>query len=137
MQTLFKICPRSTGSGVLEALDLDIEAVNRVLHSSMRMEARSDGVYIVVETPIKNDERAIQLVQQELDRIYFFTCVRTTAEMVTGQVSTDLTLSYSIHRPLPTGLGPQNWTPEVALQLRLWAVAINIPDPATKILIFF
>lgn len=118
-------------------LELNIEAVNRSLHPSMRMEARSDGAYIVVETLIKNDERAKQLVQQELDRIYFFTCVRATAEMVTGRVSATFTFSYAIHGPLPTALGPQNWTPEVALQLRLWAVAVDIPDPAIKILLFF
>jgi hypothetical protein len=137
MQTLFKIIPQSTNGEISETLDLDIEAVNRSLHSSMRMEARSDEAYIVVETLIKNDERAKQLVQQELDRIYFFTCVRATAEMVTGRVSAIFTSSYAIHGPLPTGLGPQNWMPEVALQLRLWAVGVDVPDPATKVLIFF
>jgi hypothetical protein len=137
MQTSFRITPESK-----KPLDFDIEGVNASLPHGMHMEKRDDGVYIVVATPVEEDEDAQQLVQRELDRIFFLTCVRASAEMSRRRVCADLTLSYRIHGELPVGLGPQDWGEEdwgstIALRLRLWSVAVDIADPPTQLLIFF
>lgn len=131
MYTSFKLIPEAN------QLDLEVVAVNRSLPSCMHLERRSDGVYVIVETRVEEDEGAHQLVQRELDRIFFLTCVRVRAEMCRRRVSADFILSYRIHGPLSAGLGPQNWTPTLALQLRLWNVAADILDPPTQVLIFF
>lgn len=131
MFTLFKLIPKS------KKLDLDIDAANRSLHPSMRLEKRTDGAYAIVETLKEEDEGALQLVQRELDRIFFLTCARVKAEMCRRRVQVDLVLSYDIHGALPTGLQPQEWNPTIELQLRLWSVAVDIVDPPTKLLIFF
>jgi hypothetical protein len=106
------------------------------------MKGLDDGVHIVVETLVEEDESAHQLVQRELDRIFFLTCVRARAEMCRRRVYADFTVSYRIHGELPAGLEPQDWGGEdwgstIALQLRLWSVAVDIADPPTQLLIFF
>lgn len=131
MHTLFKLTPES------KTLDLEIAAVNSALHPSMRMEERNDGVYIVVQTTKEEDEEAHQLVQRELDRIFFLTCVRASAAMCSRLVHADLVCSYRIHGRLPADLQPQEWNSTVALQLRLWNVAADMVDPAVQLLIYF
>jgi hypothetical protein len=131
MHTLFKLTPES------KTLDLDLIAANKALTPCMRMEERSDGVYIVVETAKEEDEEAHQLVQRELDRIFFLTCVRISATMCSRRVYAEFPFSYRIHGQLPPNLVPQAWNSTIALQLRLWNVAVDIIDPATQILIYF
>jgi hypothetical protein len=131
MYTLFKLIPEA------KEFDFDVVAVNRSLPSSMQMEERSDGIYVVVDTPVEEDEVAQQHVQRELDRIFFLTCVRARAEMCRRTVCADFKFSYRIHGTLPADLEPQNWSPILALQLRLWDVAADIVDPPTQLLIFY
>ena len=133
MQTRFRITP----AGSNKPLDLDSGAVNKALPSGMHMEWKNERAYFVVETPVEEDANALALVQRELDRIFFLTCVRAHAEMIRRVVTADFPQSYWIHGFLPDELGPQDWTPELSLQLRLWSVAVDIVDPPIQLLIFF
>jgi hypothetical protein len=116
---------------------LDIPTVNRLLPEIMTAQTSNDEVYIVVRTSKEEDEEALPLVQRELDRISFFTGARARIEMIRRRVQASLTISYRILVPFPPELGPQQWHPTLALQLRLWSVADDIEDPPTQLMIFF
>lgn len=131
MQTSFRITLAS------ERDELDIASVNRSLHPDMQMEMRGRDLFVVVETSKEEDEEAHQLVRRELDRIYFFTAIRATAEMCSRTVRSDFPASYRILGLLPAELEAQDWNPIITLQLRLWSVADEITDSPTRLLILF
>lgn len=131
MPTLFKLQPDSP------PLDLDRSVLQRSLPVSMKVEDRDDGMYVVVDSADQESEDAQHALDRELDRIFFITCVRVTAEMCRKTVSRTLSFRWDIQGRLPLTIQPQRWTPELALQLRLWRTAVDATDSSTKIILLF
>lgn len=103
----------------------------------MTVQDRRDGVYLSVETPEEGDLSAQGLVDRELDRVFFLTCVRVQAEMCRRRVIATQAGSWSVHTRLPLGIQPLAWSPELALQLRLWSIAVDVADPCAQLLLYF
>lgn len=119
-------------------LDLDRRLLQSSLAASMKVQDRDDGTYVVVDHDgDEESENAQRGLNRELDRIFFLTSVRVTAELANGPVSSTLSLSWNVHGHLPATIEPQCWTPELALQLRLWRIAADATDPPFKILLLF
>ena len=118
-------------------LDLDRSVLQNSLPASMKVEERGDGTYVVVDSGEQESEDAQRALDRELDRIFFITCVRVKAEMCRKIVTASQTIRFSIHGELPKTIQPLRWTPELALQLRLWKVAVDTTDSSAKILLLF
>lgn len=131
MPTLFKLQP------LQEKHELELTRFQQALPPAFKIESRSDGLYIRVTTPVDEDERTQYLVDRELDRLYFLTYVRFRAEMCRRTVFATLTMRWNIQAPLPSTIAPLDWSYELALQLRLWAIAAEVFDPIPKILLLY
>lgn len=132
MPTVFKLVPDHL------LLDLDKLLLQKSLDPSMKVQDRNDGTYVVIgQDGDKESENAQRRLNRELDRIFFLTSVRLTAELASGSVSCTLSLCWNVHGRLPETVEPQCWTPELTLQLRLWRIAAGETDPAFKILLLF
>lgn len=131
MPTLFRLIPKEA------KLNIDNARFQQTLPASMQLEERDDGTYIQVTTEREEDPSAQYQVDRELDRLFFLTCVRVRAVMCTKSIVSDLGLKWSIHGILPPSIERQNWTYNLAAQLRLWAIASEIDDPPTKIVLLF
>lgn len=129
--TLFKLL------GAQPRLDVDLKLLQQALPPSMRVEDRPDGLYVLVDTPIQDDPAAQALMDRELDRLHFLTCVEVRAEMCTRTVISDLRGSYRIHGNLPPDVRPQVWKDPLPLQLKLWSLAASTDDPPSKVLLLF
>jgi hypothetical protein len=131
MATTFRLEPEQP------PLDLDLSRLQAALPPSMRVHEKHDGVYVTVESTDEEDESAQVLINREIDRVHFLTCVRFRAHMCRKSVTRDLSLSYRIHGSLPSGVGPATWTDSLALQFRLWALASETQDPILRVLLCF
>ncbi len=120
-----------------EKLDVDLRSLRSILPESMTVDTLDDGTYIAITTPQEEDKTAQYLIDRELDRLFFLTCVRLNAQMLTKSVTADLRLSWAIHGAIPAGTGPQKWNYILPIQLRLWALAAAAEDPMTKIMLLF
>lgn len=117
--------------------DVDIEMFRAMLPREIAVESRSDGLYAVVAVIESEDASTQPLVERELDRLFFLTCVRLGAEMCRRTVSADATFRYRVHGRIPAGTVPLTWTDELALQFKLWAIAADASDPMVKALLLF
>lgn len=120
-----------------EKLGVDLRSLRLMLPESMTVDTLDDGTYIAITTPQEEDKTAQYLIDRELDRLFFLTCVRLNAQMLTRSVTADLRLSWAIHGAIPAGTGPQKWSYILPIQLRLWALAAAVEDPMTKIMLLF
>ncbi len=117
--------------------DLEIDKFQRSLPPDFRVAKRDDGIYVTIEYALTEDERCQYLIDRELDRHFFLTCVRIRAEMVRTRVTYSLTVSYRIHGLLPDDIRPQNWNYELPIQLRLWSIAADSTEVRTKLILLF
>lgn len=132
MPTVYQL--RSPNS---ENVDLNLHRFRAMLPNSMSLDQRGDGLYLTVASPGSEDESTQSLINRELDRVFFLTCVRVKAEMVRRTVTAIFSGSWSVHGELPAGAGPLTWTDTVALQLRLWALASEAVDLSMKVMLYF
>ena len=94
-------------------------------------------MYVQVASMKEEDPEAQSFLERELDRIFFYTCVRFHAEMCKRTVTADCKMRYSAQGYMPSSIRKQGWTYELALQLRLWRIASNTDDELLKILLYF
>lgn len=118
-------------------VDLNLQRFRAMLPSSMSLEIRGDGLYLKVASTGNEDDSTQQLVNRELDRVFFLTCVRVEAEMIRRTVEANMRGAYSVHGELPADTGPLIWTDKVAMQLRLWALASEAVDLSIKVILYF
>jgi hypothetical protein len=118
-------------------LDLDLAKLQRALPSAMRVDVRPDGTYVEVGVESEREVTAQHLMDRELDRLFFLTCVRLSAVECTTTAAKTLTGRWRVHAKLPESIGPQQWTETLTLQLRLWTVASDEDDPLVKILLLY
>ena len=118
-------------------IDLHLGRFQAMLPSSMSLEKRDDGLYVTVASSGSEDESTQQLINRELDRVFFLTSVRVKAEMIRRTVVATFRGAWSVHGELPAGTGPLIWTDTVALQLRLWALASDLVDLSMKVILYF
>lgn len=117
--------------------DLDKDLFQRSLPANFKLKEENDGIYIYVESSVTDDESLKYLVNRELDRHFFLTCVKIKAEIVKSQISATFEHSWRIHGSLPKNVRPQHWNYELALQLRLWALASDSRDMMTKVILLY
>lgn len=117
--------------------DLDVSKFQQSLPSDFKVEKRNDGIYITVKSKMPEDKQCQYHVDRELDRHFFLTYVKMRAEMVRRSVFVDFKERYSIHGSLADDIKPQNWTYDLAIQLRLWGIAAYTYDVQTKLLLLF
>lgn len=117
--------------------DLEIDKFRRSLPPDFRVAKKDDGIYVTIESVLSEDERCQYLIDRELDRHFFLTCVRIRAEMVRSRVTVFLTGRYRIHSSLPDDIHPQGWNYELPIQLRLWSIAADSSEVRTKLIILF
>ncbi|SBT10549.1 hypothetical protein PROAA_540011 [Candidatus Propionivibrio aalborgensis] len=132
MSTLFKLIVLYGTS-----LDIDVALFQQALPKDMHVATQEDGTYITVASVNEEDGTAQYRVDRELDRLYFLTNCRIRAEMCRRTVTASFTARYSICYALPKTIEPLAWSYELALQLRLWAIAVPRDDPFVKILLLF
>ena len=132
MPTVYRL--RSPNS---KDVDLNLSRFRAMLPSSMSLENRVDDLYLTVASPGNEDESTQQLINRELDRVFFLTCVRVKAEMIRRTVTATYRGTWSVHGELPAGTGPLTWTDTVSLQLRLWSLASEVVDFSMKVILYF
>jgi len=106
--------------------DIDIDRFQQSLPPTFQVLEEKGEIYISVETAIDEDENAKYLVERELDRHFFLTCVKITAGMVRKRVQFSLVSWNRIHGELPEDIKPQKWNYELPIQLKQWALAIDL-----------
>jgi len=131
MSTLFRLIHEG------KVLDLDLTQFQAALPGNMQLDRRSDGTYVEVTGLGAEAPAAQYFVDRELDRVFFLTHVKLKAEMCRREVSVDSTARYAIHGVLPPGTARARWTYELAIQLRLWAIAQVTEDPIGKLLLLY
>lgn len=120
-----------------QEIDLEYDRFRAALPSTIDLKLQPDGYYATVETTGPDDSDTQQLIDRELDRIFFLTNVRLRAVACTAAGSVELNLVLRVLGSIPPGTCPQQWTDHLALQLRLWAMAVDSTDPCLSILLFF
>ncbi|MFT3758410.1 hypothetical protein [Thauera sp.] len=131
MATTFRLVPER------EPIDLNFERLKNSLPASMCVLKKPDGIYVTVESTEDEDPSTQVLIDREVDRIQFLTCVKFRAEMCRRTVTATLSLCWRVHGPLPKEVRPLTWTGALALQLRLWALATEAQDSALRVLLHF
>lgn len=117
--------------------DLDIDKFQQSLPSNFKVTSESDGIYVAINSTVAEDRRCQYVIDRELDRHFFLTCVKIRAEMVCTRVQASLRINYRIHGALPDGVRPQNWSYELPIQLKLWSIATDTMDVCTKLILLF
>ncbi|WP_413438522.1 hypothetical protein ACFDAU_02655 [Sulfuriferula sp. GW1] len=120
-----------------QGIDLEYDQFKAALPSTIDLKLQSDGYYATVETTGPDDSDAQQLIDRELDRIFFLTNVRLRAVACTATGTVELKLVTRVLGGIPPGTCPQQWTGSLALQLRLWAMAVDSTNPYLSTLLFF
>lgn len=132
MSTVYIIQPPNA-----KPVDLNLQTLRMMLPASMSLDQRDDGLFVTVESSGTEDERTQPLIDRELDRVFFLTCVRLRAEMCRRSATGAMRGSWSVHGQLPAGKGPLHWTDTLTLQLRLWALASGNHEFALKVILLF
>lgn len=117
--------------------DIEIMKFQSSLPSSFIVKEKNDGIYVEIESDSEGDARCQRLIDRELDRHFFLTCVKIRAEMIRKRVSFSFNIGYRIHGSLPNDIQPQKWNYELPIQLRLWSIAVDHNDILTKLLLLF
>jgi hypothetical protein len=117
--------------------DIEIRKFQSSLPPIFFIREETDGIYIEIESDSEEDNRCQRLIDRELDRHFFLTCVKIRAEMIRKIVSLSLDVRFRIHGSLPDDIHPQEWKYELPIQLRLWSVAVDHNDILTKLLLLF
>lgn len=133
MATLFYI----TQEGQNPAIDLDVDIFRSSLPQEIILESRKNGLYAIVASIEPEDASTQQLIDRELDRLYFLTCVRLHAEMIRRPAQASYSTSNRIHGKIPEGLAQLSWSDELTLQLKLWSIAIDSTDYIVRILLYY
>ena len=135
MKTKFKIIRTSDLEHPF--YDIDLRFLQQTLPASFAIEKNGDDIYITIQTLKNDDDSSKYLINRELDRIFFLTDRKLTAEMVKKYVTVALEQKYNIFSELPDNLKPQKWNYDLSLQLRLWSIAVETHDIQIKALFFF
>jgi len=106
--------------------DIDLEKFQKSLPHTFKVYHENNGIYISVETARDEDENAKYLVERELDRHFFLTCVKISSEMVLRRVQSSLVMCYRIHGDLPENITPQKWNYDLPIMLKLWSIAADL-----------
>ena len=106
--------------------DIDLPLFQKSLPSSFKAYEDNGNVFVDIETSIEEDSNAKYLIDRELDRHFFLTCVKIKAEMIKKRFCANLDMHSRIHGELPENIQPQKWNYELPLQLRLWSMAIDL-----------
>ncbi|MHB1245271.1 MAG: hypothetical protein ACYCZH_02440 [Sulfuriferula sp.] len=120
-----------------QGIDLEYHRFRAALPPTIDLKLQPDGYYATIESTGPDDSDAQQLIDRELDRIYFLTTMRLRAEACSATGIVRLKLVIRVFGRIPNGTCPQQWTGSLALQLRLWAMAVDSTDPYLSILLFF
>ncbi len=118
-------------------IDLEYDRFRAALPPTIDLKLQPDGLYATVESAGSDDSDTQQLIDRELDRIFFLTNVRLRAVACPTTGTVELKLVVRVLGGIPHGTCPQQWTDHLALQLRLWAMAVDSTDPCLSILLFF
>lgn len=116
---------------------IDLSKFQSSLPHAFLVREKNDGVYVEIESDLKEDDRCQRLIDRELDRHFFLTCVKIKANMIKKKITFSLCLRNRIHGSLPDDIQPQNWNYELPIQLRLWSVAVDHNDVLTQLLLLF
>ena len=78
-------------------IDLDVDIFRSSLTEEITLESREDGLYAKVASVEPEDPLTQLLIDRELDRIFFLTCVRLRAEMCRRFPTDSFTSSFRVH----------------------------------------
>lgn len=94
-------------------------------------------VFISVETAQEEDKTATGLVERELNRYFFLTGEKIKSKIQTrgSRLSNRANLLY--YNDLPDDITAQNWSSELAIQLKLWSIIDDLYNDRVKILFYF
>jgi hypothetical protein len=108
--------------------DFDKDAFQRSLPTNFKLKKENDGIYIYIEADATDDEQLKYLVNRELDRHFFLTCVKINAEIVKPSLTVTFDYSYRIHGSLPKNIRPQLWNYKLPVQPKLIFTERHIVD---------
>ena len=131
MPTRYRLVPEN------QHVDVDLAILRSALPPSIVLKEESGDVYAIVDSTGSEDSSTQLLIDRELDRLFFMTCVRLRAAMCRRIVTSTLKGSWRVHGPLPAGVLPQIWTDQITLQLRLWALASDVEEVSLKVLLLY
>ncbi|MBT9519053.1 MAG: hypothetical protein IV112_20420 [Methyloversatilis discipulorum] len=131
MPTRYRLVPEG------ENVDIDLALLRRALPSIIIFDEESGHVYATLDSQESEDSFTQILIDRELDRLFFLTYVRLRAEMCRRTVTASLKIRYRIQGSLSTRVHPQIWSDQITLQLRLWALAADINDGYSKVLLLY
>ena len=120
-----------------QRVDVDLAIFQAALPPSIVLKEESGDVYAIVDSTGAEDSSAQLMIDRELDRLFFMTCVRLRADMCRRIVTSTLKGSWRVHGSLPAGVLPQIWTDQITLQLRLWALASDLEEVSLKVLLLY
>lgn len=117
--------------------EIDWARLQRALPLGFSLSVQASGVVLRMPSQYQSGLSPEGHVARELDRLFFLTAVRLYADRIDGPVAASLDVRYDIYAPLPEDIAPQEWSTELALQLRLWTLAADEGDPFAKVLLLY
>lgn len=101
MPTRYRLVPES------QALDVYLEWFQGALPPSIVLKEESGDLYATVESTGSEDSSMQLLIDCELDRLFFMTCVRLRAEMCRRTATASLKGSWRVLGSLSAGFAPR------------------------------
>jgi hypothetical protein len=117
--------------------DIDLPRFWKSLPRTLEITEEQDGIYVTVPSNENEDKKRQYLINRELDRHFFLTCVKIKAAMVKRRVTASFTSRYRIHGRLDPDIEPQSWNYDLSVQLRLWALVDEAEDLIVKVILFY
>ena len=131
MQTKFKLIFETDKSA------LDLVLFKQSLPKNFVVTDEASGIFISLNSSQLEDHKCQYLIDRELDRHFFLTCVKVKASMVRKQVWAQHTTKYRILDGLDDNIGPQQWDYDLSIQLKLWSLAIDCEEVMLQIILFY
>ena len=66
---------------------IDLSKFQSSLPHAFLVREKNDGVYVEIESDLKEDDRCQRLIDRELDRHFFLTCVKIKANMIKKKIT--------------------------------------------------
>lgn len=117
--------------------DINLDLFRQSLPTEFKVDKEDETIYVSIPSSEPEDGKCQFLIDREIDRFFYLTCVKVKALIVTKRAYGRVDIKYRIHGGLDKNIKPQKWTYELPLQLRLWSLAEDTKEVLLKIILLF
>jgi len=117
--------------------DIDLVRFKQSLPSNFEVSKEHNEIFVSLPSKTPEDTKCQYIIDRELDRHFFLTCVKIKATMIKKRVTANFEISCRIHGKLSEQVEPQKWNYNLSVQLRLWSIAVDANEVLLQIILFY